>query len=488
MPIDRARKTVPASGCYTEPTVARNAVIRLFKVSIPSAAIALILSEVILLFSCYTLAEYWTDISAPVYLIDDYGLWRIGLQVGIVVIGLYFFDLYENYRISSRIDLIQKYCVVLGAAFLIQALMNYGRRNELVLPKWAMVYGSAMALVILPGWRMLFAKVVFNVAGGRKLLFLGSSEAVRDVIRRIAERPELGLVALGFLDSSADAPEKLFAAPHLGAVGDLDAVVADRKPDAIIVGMAERRQNLPVGRLLDLRLSGIYVEDAATTYETVFGRVSIRDLRPSQLIFSAELGPSGKSIAIQSAYSFLLGLVGLAVLLPVMAIVAVLVRISSPGPILFRQKRVGFNGVPFTIFKFRSMRENAEAKSGAIWAARDDPRVTPVGRWLRKLRVDELPQLFNVIRGEMTIVGPRPERPEFVSVLQEKIPYYRQRHCVKPGITGWAQINYKYGNTIEDTMAKLEYDLYYIKHLAWSLDAFIVFHTIKTMLFGRGAQ
>jgi exopolysaccharide biosynthesis polyprenyl glycosylphosphotransferase len=243
-----------------------------------------------------------------------------------------------------------------------------------------------------------------------------------------------------------------------------------------------------VERLLDLRLSGIYVEDVATTYETVFGRISIRDLRPSQLIFSAELGPSGKTMAFQSAFSFFLSLVGLILASPVMLIVAALVKLSSPGPILFRQQRVGLNGVPFTIYKFRSMQQDAEAKSGAIWAARDDPRVTWVGRWLRKLRLDELPQLFNVIRGEMSMVGPRPERPEFVAILQEKIPYYRQRHCVKPGITGWAQINYKYGETIEDSIAKLEYDLYYIKHLAWSLDVYIIFHTLKTMLFGRGAQ
>jgi len=463
-------------------------VIRLFKVSIPSAAIALILSEAILLFSCYVVAEYGSDISAEVYLLEEYGLWKIGLQVLIVLLGLYFFDLYENYRITSRIDLVQTYCIVLGVSFLIQALFNYGRRSDMVLPKWAMMYGSLLALMTLPAWRILFTRVVWNAVGARKLLFLGSSEAARDVIGRITERPELGLAAVGFLDSAASAPPKLGAIPNLGSVADLDAVVAEKKPDAIIVGMTERRQNLPVERLLDLRLSGIYVEDAATTYETVFGRVSIRDLRPSQLIFSAEIGPSSKRIAIQSAYSFFLSLIGLILMLPVMVIVAALVKLSSPGPVLFRQKRVGFNGVVFTIYKFRSMLADAEAKSGAIWAAKDDPRATPVGRWLRKLRLDELPQLFNVIRGEMSVVGPRPERPEFVAILQEKIPYYRQRHCVKPGITGWAQINYKYGETIEDSIAKLEYDLYYIKHLAWSLDAFIIFHTLKTMLFGRGAQ
>ncbi len=265
-------------------------------------------------------------------------------------------------------------------------------------------------------------------------------------------------------------------------------MVAAQRPDTIVVGMTDRRRNLPVERLLDLRFSGIHIEEAPSTYEAIFSRVSTRDLRPSQLIYSAELGPRSSKIAIQTAYSWVIAIIGVVITLPVMAIVAVIVKLSSPGPILVRQKRVGFNGAPFIVFKFRSMYKDAEARTGAVWATQDDPRITPAGRWLRKLRLDELPQLFNVVRGEMSIVGPRPERPEFVSILQEKIPYYRQRHCVKPGISGWAQINHKYGDTIEDTIVKLEYDLYYIKNMAFSLDAYIVFHTIKTMLLGRGAQ
>jgi len=464
-------------------------VIRLFKVSIPSAIVALIVSEAILIFSCYLLAVYVTVDAAPdIYLLDDNGLWGILLITLLILIVMYFVDLYEDYRSRSQIALVQQYCLVIGVAFLVQALLNYGRWNTLVLPKWTMVYGSVGALVVLPLWRLTFTTVLLKAVGARRLLFLGSSRAVQDIIQRIFERPELGLAAVGYLDNDPSGPLELCAATRLGSVADLDTVVSEEKPDAIVVGMTERRQNLPVERLLELRLSGIHVEEASTTYEAVFGRVSTRDLRPSQLIFSAELGPRGQSITIQSAYSFAMALLVLVPALPVMLIVAILVKLSSPGPILLRQQRVGFNGAPFTIYKFRSMNANAEAKTGAIWAAKDDPRITPLGRWLRKLRLDELPQLFNVIRGEMSVVGPRPERPEFVAVLQEKIPYYRQRHCVKPGITGWAQINHKYGDTIEDTMIKLEYDLYYIKHLAWSLDAYIIFHTAKTMLFGRGAQ
>jgi lipopolysaccharide/colanic/teichoic acid biosynthesis glycosyltransferase len=173
---------------------------------------------------------------------------------------------------------------------------------------------------------------------------------------------------------------------------------------------------------------------------------------------------------------------------PVMVLVAVAVRATSKGPALFRQRRTGQYGQVFTLYKFRSMRENAEAETGAVWASKDDPRITPVGRFIRKTRFDELPQLFNVLRGEMAIVGPRPERPEFLATLSEQIPFYRQRLCVRPGITGWAQINHRYGDTLEDTVTKIEYDLYYIKHLSPALDFFIMFHTVKVMLLTRGAQ
>jgi len=200
------------------------------------------------------------------------------------------------------------------------------------------------------------------------------------------------------------------------------------------------------------------------------------------------LGPNQARVGLQSIYSLGIAIAGVVILSPVMLLVFLLVRLSSRGPALYRQRRVGKNDVPFTLYKFRSMFADAEAESGAVWAKKDDPRVTLVGKGLRRLRLDELPQLFNVLRGEMSIVGPRPERPEFVTELEKQIPYYRQRHRIKPGITGWAQVNHKYGDTLEDTIIKLEYDLYYIKNLAPALDAYIIFHTIKVMLLSRGSQ
>jgi exopolysaccharide biosynthesis polyprenyl glycosylphosphotransferase len=265
-------------------------------------------------------------------------------------------------------------------------------------------------------------------------------------------------------------------------------VCEEYKPTRIVVGMAERRNRLPVQDLLEIRFTGVLIEDAADTYEMAMRRVCSRKIQPSQLIFSSVLGPRPQAIALQNFYSLLLGLVCLILALPFMLFTAIAVKLSSKGPVLYRQRRVGLNGRVFTLYKFRSMYVDAEARTGAVWASVGDPRITPAGRWLRKLRLDELPQLWNVMMGDMGIVGPRPERPEFVELLAHQIPYYRQRLAVKPGITGWAQINHKYGDTEFDAMIKLEYDLYYIKNVAPALDFYIIFHTLKVMLLSRGAQ
>lgn len=491
--------------------------IRLFRVSIPSSVLALVLSETILIFSCYLLAAYWTlETSPEIFLLDDAGILRIALVTGLIQMGLYLSDLYENYRIRSRIALVQQYSVIIGVAFLSQALLSYGRW-DIILPKWMMVYGSIFVLLLVPPWRMIFTNTVWKAMGAQRLLFLGFSPVIQQIVTRILERPELGMTPLGFLERdqstgfagagnsalfsatrsvagasstmTVDAPiVSTPAIERLGNASDLIEVSERLRPDRIVVGMSERRGQLPIHDLLQLRFAGMHIEEATTVFEGIFGRVSTRELHPSQLVFSHELGPKPAMVSLQAVYSLVLGLAAVIVAAPVMCLVALLVRLSSSGPVLYSQIRLGMDGKPFRLYKFRSMRQDAEAVSGAVWATKDDPRVTPLGRFLRKSRLDELPQLLNVMRGEMALVGPRPERPEFVKVLEEKIPYYRHRLCVKPGVTGWAQINHKYGDTVEDTIVKLEYDLYYIKNLAPSLDLYIIFHTIKTVLLGRGAQ
>ncbi|HEU0124456.1 MAG TPA: sugar transferase, partial [Bryobacteraceae bacterium] len=460
-------------------------------VFIPTSVVALLLSEIILLCLCFVVALVFVmDVDPEYVLLYDGGAIRIAIAVFSILIGLYFQDLYTELRIRSRIFLVQQFMMALGLAFLAQAMTTYVN-PALILPRWVMIYASGLILIVLPFWRVLFFRQVLTSMHAPSILLLGTSPVLGEISQRLQERIEMGFRVAGYLDDGASAPGKSLSmggAERLGLVSELRRIVDELKPDRIVVGMAERRAQLPVNDLLELRLSGVHVEEAAGLYESCFGRVSTRNLRPSQLVFSSELGPSRHSVSIQQIYSFLVALIGGIVSLPLMILAAILVRLTSKGPILYRQTRVGLNGRHISVLKFRSMFVDAEARTGAVWASKNDPRITGIGKYLRKFRIDELPQFWNVLRGDMSFVGPRPERPEFVQALSEKIPFYRQRHCVKPGLTGWAQINHKYGDTIEDTITKLEYDLYYIKHISFSLDMYIILNTLKTVLLGRGAQ
>jgi sugar transferase (PEP-CTERM system associated) len=466
----------------------QDSMLRLLRELIPVSVLTLLVSEFVLYGSCFVLSSFIIlEVDPTVFLLYDGGLGRIIVAVLSILLGLYFHDLYSQFLVKSRILLLLQGCQVIGIAFLIQALLSYGSADWM-LPRWLMMLGSGLTLVAMLAWRVTYSSIVLRAMGEARVLFLGDNSLVREMGREIAEWPELGLKVVGYLDDGLSPDGDWQDAMRLGSVEHLREVVAQVKPDRIVVGMNERRQRLPVSDLLDIRLSGVRIEEAATTFEGVCKRIALKDLRPGQFIFSADLGPRPGSILMRSAYSSFLALAGTIATLPLMALVAVAIKLTSAGPVLFRQTRVGLHGRPFTLYKFRSMSQDAEAATGAVWATPDDPRVTPLGRWLRRLRVDELPQFFNVLRGEMVIVGPRPERPEFVSTLVEQVPYYQQRHSVKPGITGWAQINHKYGGTLEDTVKKLEYDLYYIKNMSLALDIFIIFHTLKTMLLSRGAQ
>lgn len=453
---------------------------------VPPTVLGLLISETVLLASAYVIPSYFLlTIDPMVWLLYEDGFVRIGILVAGLLLGLYFQDLYSKLRVTSRFLLFQQICLVIGIAFLFQASVTYVA-PQLQLPRWIMMVGSLGLLVALPAWRILYSSVVMQALNAEQVVFLGASDLSRQIAAAIADKPELSWRVAGFVVDGADAegPEVTV----LGRIENFRAVVDKIRPDRVVVGLSERRQRMPVLDLLDLNFSGVIVEEAATTFERVFGRVCVQQLRPSQLIFANELGPRPGILNLQSLYSFVLAAIGMLIALPIMAIVAVLVRLTSKGPALYRQRRVGRHGEVFTLYKFRSMRVDAEAKSGAVWAQRDDPRITRLGKFLRKTRLDELPQLFNILKGEMSVVGPRPERPEFVTTLSERIPFYRQRHFVKPGLTGWAQINHKYGDTIEDTITKLEYDLYYIKNLSPALDFYTMFHTVKVMLLSRGAQ
>jgi sugar transferase (PEP-CTERM system associated) len=458
---------------------------RLFRTLIPTTILGLLVSEVVLLIACYVIAAIATlDFDPVVYLVYEGNYWKVLFLVMMIVLVMYFQDLYGNCRVTSRITLIQQVCLAVGGSLLALALLGY-LESDWVMPRGLTIVGSCLAIILVPLWRVFYSRFVVNVLQTDRLLLLGNSSILAESAAHVLHRPELGYTILGYL---CEVEPVEFPVPCLGKVSDLRLIEALLKPTRIVVGMEERRGRMPVQDLLEIRFSGTMIEDAADMYEAATRRVCTGKIQPSQLIFTSELGPRRSALAFHDLYSFVLGLVGLVVTLPLMLLVAIAVRLTSPGPVIYKQRRVGLNGHSFNLYKFRSMYVNAEAGTGAVWAQKDDPRITPLGKWLRRLRLDEMPQFWNVVAREMAIVGPRPERPEFVETLAVQIPYYRQRLAVKPGITGWAQINHKYGDSDLDAMVKLEYDLYYIKHVSLALDAYIIFHTMKVMLLSRGAQ
>ena len=462
--------------------------IRFFRVFVPAGALALFSSEILLILSSYILATYvFLTVDPTVFLLYDRGLVRILLVLASILVGMHFHDLYSNIYVRSRRVLIQQLCLVIGAAFLVQALIGY-LDATLRIPIRVMVLGSFLAIVSIFAWRVFFSAHVLRVVARDRLLLVGASPVLEDIGKHIEEHPETGLQVVGYVRDREEAGTAMAGGKVLGPMASLREIVQATNPDRIVVGMTERRARMPVSELLELRFAGHIIEEAASTYEKVCGRMCLKELRPSQLIYTGELGPRRISLFYQMATNLILAAIGVVAAAPMMLLTALAVRLTSAGPVLYRQVRVGLDGRPFTLYKFRSMRANAEAETGAVWASKDDPRVTPLGRTLRKLRIDEIPQLFNVLKTEMSIVGPRPERPEMVQSLAQQIPYYRHRHCVRPGITGWAQVNYKYGDTLDDVMRKLEYDLYYIKNMSPSLDAYIIFLTIKATLLSRGSQ
>lgn len=258
--------------------------------------------------------------------------------------------------------------------------------------------------------------------------------------------------------------------------------------DRIVVAMSERRGQLPTDKLLQLSLAGrVSIEEGASFNERLTGRVALNMIRPSWLIFSGRGRQARAATLLRIAGHRLAALIGAILSLPIILVTAILIKLESRGPVFYKQERVGKNGKIFVLTKFRSMRVDAE-QDGPVWASKDDHRMTRVGRIIRKIRVDEIPQFWNILRGEMAFVGPRPERPHFVAQLAEQVPYYEQRHLIAPGLTGWAQIKYPYGSSIEDARHKLEYDLFYIKNHTLLFDIIILFETFKIILFGRGAQ
>jgi len=322
------------------------------------------------------------------------------------------------------------------------------------------------------------------------LLLVGTGAAAVGLALELHERRrELGVELAGFVDPDPATVHLPVMLPGIiGTIDDIPRIVTEGRVDRVVVSLADARGKLPMAKLLDMKLAGVQFDHLASVYEEYTGKIAVENLRPSWLIFSEGFRKTRWVVTLKRVLDIGMAAAGLLVAAPVAVIVAVAIKLTSPGPPLYHQERVGEHGKTFTVHKFRSMRPDAEASTGAVWAkAGDDPRVTTIGRILRRTRLDELPQLWNVLVGDMSFVGPRPERPEFVRDLTLQIPFYGQRHVVKPGLTGWAQVRYSYGASVEDAMEKLQYDLFYIKNLSPALDIYIILGTIKTVLMRRGS-
>ena len=458
--------------------------IRFLNVYYPTRTVVLLLCEALIVSGCFLLATV-ALLGPDAYLALNYeqGYTKIAAITAVSLIFSYYFDLYEPQIVSAPLEIYFRILLVLGFdCFLLSVLI-------LFFPTIAIArYVYALAFLLLTpaliGWRRVYEWIIGKKLFRERVYVLGAGDYASSIVESLRLRRELGMEVTDWQDVrllDKPARKKMW-------IEEL-ARIAQKRPaiHRIIVAVEDARDELPVQDLLNLRFAGITVENATDLHEKLSGKIQLNGIRPSNFLYSDGFRISRSQQLVRQIVSMLVASVGLLLFLPFFPFVVLLIRLSSKGPIFFRQTRVGAGGRTFYVYKFRSMFTDAES-GGARWATKNDPRVTRFGMMMRKTRIDELPQLWNILRGDMGFVGPRPERPEFVPMLAEHLPFYYLRHLVRPGLTGWAQVRFGYGATLAENREKLEYDLYYIKHMSLGLDLLIMFETVKTILRRRGAQ
>ena len=407
-------------------------------------------------------------------------------------------DLYDWKVSQNRADLPNRLLHSLGYALVMLALLVFVAPGLFYFPglaetgagltEWKLMLLLALSFLAVYGWRAGFHWFFYKWRFGEQLLVLGNCEEARNLANLVHDNPMAGFEVVGLVgsgDNGADVPAHLRI---LGPEEQLAEIAENHSVSRVVVALPERRGRVPVDQLLDCRMAGILVEERESMYERITGKVAVESMRPSYMIFGRGFMKAPLSVACKRVFDILASLAGLTLSLPIIAVAAILIKVSSRGPVLFKQTRVGQDGKIFRLVKFRTMYQDAEKESGPTWAIPNDTRITWVGRLLRPSRVDEIPQFLNILAGQMSFVGPRPERPYFVEDLSNEIPFYPMRHAVKPGLTGWAQVNHSYGGSVDDAMEKLRYDLYYIKNMGPLLDLSVILRTVGVILSVKGAR
>jgi len=417
------------------------------------------------------------------------GWFKIALATSVCLLNLYFYDLYDYIVMTNRRELMLRLVQALGIGWALLALLFYFV-PQLMIGRGVSVISVPLVLVLLLGWRIAIHSLTGHPEIGEKILVVGTGKTALDTAEAVWERRDAGYRIVGFISENGAKPmDKLGQSIILGKGPDLESVIINEKVDRVVIAVRERRGAFPTEALLRMSLAGdVSIEECTSFFERITGKVHVDMLRPSWLIFAGRRRDSRIKAVFREMMHRAMALVGLLVSLPIGILTAILIKLESRGPVFYKQERVGQNGRIFNVIKFRSMRTDAEKDGTPVWAVDNDDRTTRVGKIIRKIRVDEIPQFWNILKGEMNFVGPRPERPHFVKQLATEISFYEHRHLVAPGLTGWAQIKYPYGASVADAIQKLQYDLYYIKNQSLTLDLVIVFETVKTVLFGKGGR
>ena len=461
--------------------------VRLFKHYVPHTVLLLGLIDFVMLLLAGEggwILRNWQiegEIDPSASRIPQMVTFAVTLQLAMVGVGVYGLEALQSMRfaVARLVVSVSLGILLLSLIFFLVPALTFWRSN--------LLYAMIFALGGLTLVRIILGQSLDGEVFKRRVMILGAGPRAARV-EQLAARNGASFSVAGYV-SMNDGPAAVARAVNRGDIANLSAHVVKLRASEVVLALEERRNALPLSDLLRIKTTGVHVNDLSSFLERETGRVDLDSLNPSWLIFSdgfsagRRLSSAGKRMFDITVSAIILALTG-----PLILLVALLVKLESKGPAFFRQRRVGLYGQNFDILKLRSMREDAEVGGVAVWAQKDDPRVTRIGSIIRKLRIDELPQAWSVLKGEMSFVGPRPERPQFVADLEARLPYYAERHMVKPGITGWAQINYPYGASIEDARHKLEFDLYYAKNYTPFLDLLILLQTVRVVLWPEGAR